>query len=191
MPFLHLESAWVQAAKLLAARLQGCRAASCRGEGCKGCATGCRAAVQAAMVALQVARWTWAVCAKRGGNALVHFEIQNSSRFSRASPSKERNPDTPAKPTPKSGPSVVNNTRIACWGEEWEGSLPGMGGAGGEGGGVAPPRPHQPQPKGSRLKATPTCRGSADFDYESACLPGATDPGSSTTGDISSHTSTN
>jgi hypothetical protein len=30
-------------------------------------------------------------------------------------------------------------------------------------GGVVPPRPPQPQPKGSRLKATPTRRGSADF----------------------------
>jgi hypothetical protein len=32
-PLLHLESAWVQAAKLLAARLQGCRLQGCELQG--------------------------------------------------------------------------------------------------------------------------------------------------------------
>ncbi len=47
-------------------------------------------------------------------------------------------------------------------------AIPGRAGGPGDqrgdhGGGVVPPRPPQPQPKGSRLKATPTRRGSADL----------------------------
>ena len=152
-----------------------CMGAGCKGAGCKAAglqAAGLRAAgVKAARVTLQAAGLQcrlqglryWLQCgpgqfAQRGGNALLlHFEVQNSSHVSHASPSKEQNLDTLAKSTPKSGPSVVNSTRIACF---WEGC--GVG-TPPERGGVVTPRLPQHQPKGSRLKATPTRRGSADL----------------------------
>ncbi len=74
-PILHLEVAWVQAAKLRAARLQvaGCRAASCRVEG----STGCRAAGCSPTVGLRAAGWTWAVCAK-GRTRCVFVCLRNA-----------------------------------------------------------------------------------------------------------------
>ena len=131
----------------------GCKGAGCKAAGCKAAglqAAGLRAAgVKAARVALQAAGLQCRLqglryklqgepgqFAQRGGNAvLVHFEVQNSSHLSRASPSKEQNPDTHAKPTPKSGPSVVNSPRIACFG--------GLGGgvpSGAKGGVDCPPQ---------------------------------------------------
>ena len=110
----------------------GCKAAGCKAAGLQ--AAGLRAAgVKAARVALQAAGLQCRLqglryrlqggpgqFAQRGGNAvLLHFEVQNSSHLSRASPSKEQNPDTLAKSTPKSGPSVVNSTRIACFWGDW------------------------------------------------------------------------
>ena len=140
----------------------GCKVAGCKAAGLQ--AAGLRAAgVKAARVALQAAGLQCRLqglryrlqgeleqFAQRGGNAvLLHFEIQNSAHLSRASPSKEHNLEPLAKSTPKSFTSVINNTRIVCFWGDW---------------GVAPPpRPPQPQPKGSRLKATPTRRGSADY----------------------------
>ena len=88
----------------------GCKAAGCkaaglqtaglRAAGVKAARVARRAAVQAARVALQVAGWTWAVCAKGRKRCTVAFEVQNSSHLSRASPSKEQNPDILAKSTP-------------------------------------------------------------------------------------------
>ena len=131
----------------------------CMGAGCK--AAGCCKAAGLQAAGLRAAGVKAGQFAQRGGNVvLLHLEVQNSSHLSRASRSKEQNLDTLAKRTPKSGPSVVNSTRIACFGGGGGGSPPGGGGGGG--GGV-PPRPPQPQPKGSRLKATPTRRGSADL----------------------------
>ena len=110
----------------------GCKAAGCKAAGLQ--AAGLRAAgVKAARVALQAAGLQCRLqglryrlqggpgqFAQRGGNAvLLHFEVQNSSHLSCASPSKEQNLDTLAKSTPKSGPSVVNTTRIACLGDDW------------------------------------------------------------------------
>ena len=117
----------------------GCKGAGCKAAGCKAAglqAAGLRAAgVKAARVALQAAGLQCRLqglryrlqggpgqFAQRGGNAvLLHFEVQNSSHLSRASPSKEQNCDTLAKSTPKSGPSVVNSTRIACFWGLWGG----------------------------------------------------------------------
>ena len=136
----------------------GCKAAGCKAAGLQ--AAGLRAAgVKAARVALQAAGLQCRLqglryrlqggpgqFAQRGGNAvLLHFEVQNSSHLSRASPSKEQNPDTLAKPTPKSGPSVVNSTRIACfWGGWGVGTPP-------ERGGVC--HPQTPAASAQRLKA--------------------------------------
>ena len=133
-----LQAAGLRAAGTKAARvaLQAARLQS----GCKGCATGCRVDLGS-------------LCKGAKNAVLLHFEVQNSSHLSRASPSKEQH----SKPTHKSGPSVVNSTRIACfWGGCGVGTPP-------ERGGFVTPRLPQHQPKGSRLKATPTRRGSADL----------------------------
>ena len=81
----------------------GCKAAGCKAAGLQ--AAGLRAAgVKAARVALQAAGLQCRLqglryrlqggpgqFAQRGGNAvLLHFEVQNSSHLSRASPSKEQ-----------------------------------------------------------------------------------------------------
>ena len=110
----------------------GCKAAGCKAAGLQ--AAGLRAAgVKAARVGLQAAGLQCRLqglryrlqggpgqFAQRGGNAvLLHLEVQNSSHLSRASPSKEQNPDTLAKSTPKSGPSVVTRTQSACLGDDW------------------------------------------------------------------------
>jgi hypothetical protein len=137
-----LQAAGLRAAGTKAARvaLQAARLQS----GCKGCATGCRVDLGS-------------LCKGAKNAVLLHFEVQNSSHLSRASPSKEQHLNTLSKPTHKSGPSVVNSTRIACF---WEGC--GVG-TPPERGGFVTPRLPQHQPKGSRLKATPTRRGSADL----------------------------
>ena len=121
----------------------GCKTAGCKAAGLQ--AAGLRAAgVKAARVALQAAGWTWAFCAKGWTRCTVAcVDVQNSSHLSCASPSKEQNRNTLAKPTPKSGPSVVNSPRIACFG--------GLGGGSPlvrREGWIVPPRPPQPQPKG-------------------------------------------
>jgi hypothetical protein len=106
---------------------QGCSA------GCKGCATCCRVDLGSL---------------RKGAETLYCCILRLFvTPLARASPSKEQNLHTLTKPEPKSGPSVVNCTRVACGEGVW----------GGRGGRVLSP------PKGSRLKATPTCRGSADF----------------------------
>ena len=116
-------------------RLHGCRLQNCWLQGFRLQAAGPQAAgLQAAKVGLQAAGWTWAVRGKGLKRCTVAFQIQNSSHLSRASPSNKQNHQTLAKSTLKSGPSVVNSTRIACRG----GSPPG--GDGGVGG-VVPPRP--------------------------------------------------
>ena len=90
----------------------GCKAAGCKAAGLQ--AAGLRAAgVKAARVALQAAGLQCRLqglryrlqggpgqFAQRGGNAvLLHFEVQNSSHLSCASPSKEQNLDILAKST--------------------------------------------------------------------------------------------
>ena len=135
----------------------GCKTAGCKAAGLQ--AAGLRAAgVKAARVALQAAGWTWAFCAKGWTRCTVAcVDVQNSSHLSCASPSKEQNRNTLAKPTPKSGPSVVNSPRIACFG--------GLGGGGPlwcEGrGGLSPPDPPSLSLKaeGSRPPPTPRVGG--------------------------------
>ena len=132
-----------------------CMGADSKAAGCKAAglqAAGLRAAgVKAARVALQAAGLQCRLqglryrlqggpgqFAQRGGNVvLLHFEVQNSSHLSRASPSKEQNLDTLAKRTPKSGPSVVNSTRIACLLGDWGRGGPPPGRR--RGGGPDPP----------------------------------------------------
>jgi hypothetical protein len=74
----------------------------------------------------------------------------------------------PARPGParpgqagpgRAGPGRAGPGRAEPGRAGWRAGRP----TGDHGGGVVPPRPPQPQPKGSRLKATPTRRGSADL----------------------------
>jgi hypothetical protein len=125
-----LQAAGLRAAGTKAARvaLQAARLQS----GCKGCATGCRVDLGS-------------LCKGAKNAVLLHFEVQNSSHLSRASPSKEQHLNTLSKPTHKSGPSVVNSTRIACfWGGCGVGTPP-------ERGGVC--HPQTPAASAQRLKA--------------------------------------
>jgi hypothetical protein len=123
-----------------------CASGGCIGAGCK--AAGCKAAGLQGGPGQFAQRGGPGQFAQTGGPVPLHFEILNSLRLSRASVCNERNLETFAKPTPKSGPCVINSTRIA-WGR----------GGGGGGGGCPPQTPPSLSLKTEGSKTPPHAEG--------------------------------